>query len=353
MSFRSLTRRAAAVTALGALTAVAPAAAQAQGATTARAGDGQTMLQVDRGTARALNGAGVRVDLLRPATVGASGLTFPVTGGRLNPANLRGSVTHSGGLRFRAGSTRVSLRNFRYTIGARRSTLSAVVGGDRLTILNLSLRTARVGRRGPLTKTASGIRATLTAGAARALNRAFHTRLFSAGLRLGTVRTEVELADAVFGGGDTTLALDQGAAQALQSLRITPGVVGDARAGSDGLAFPITGGRVDASSLAGAIAHSGGISLTRDSTRVELTDFTVGIDDTPALSALVGGQRVEILTLDVANVRRSVRGRTVVVSGVVARLTAAAAGALNQAFGTDAFREGLTLGTATVAGTTR
>ena len=63
---------------------------------------------------------------------------------------------------------------------------------------------------------ASGIRATLTAGAARALNRAFRTRLFRAGLKLGTVRTSIDLADAVFKGGATTLALDPGAASALQ-----------------------------------------------------------------------------------------------------------------------------------------
>ena len=84
---------------------------------------------------------------------------------------LRGSVEHNGGIRFRAGGTSVSLRNFTYTIG-RRSTLSAQVGSSRLTILNLNLGKAEVGGDGPLTKTASGIRATLTAGAARALNHA-------------------------------------------------------------------------------------------------------------------------------------------------------------------------------------
>jgi hypothetical protein len=331
----------------------APAAGAQSTATTARVGDGQTMLQVDRGTARVLNANGVRVDLLRPARSGRSGLTFPVTGGAIDPRTLRGSVDHSGGLRFRAGGRSVSLTNLRYTIGARRSTLSAEVGGSRLTILSLSLRRARVGADGPLTKTASRIRASLTAGAARALNRAFRVRLFRGGLRLGTVRTEVELADAVLGGGATTLALDQGAASALQSLGITAGVVGNARAGASGLAFPITGGKVDASTLAGSIPHSGGISLTRDATRVELTDFVIGIDDTPSLSALVGGQRVEILTLDVSGIRRSARGRTITVSGVVGRLTAAAAGALNQAFSTTAFQEGLTIGTATVSARTR
>jgi hypothetical protein len=343
-------RRALPLAVLAAVAAV-PATASAQ-APTAAVADGQTMLRLDPGTARALSSNGVRVSLSRPARVGASGLTFPVTGGRINPANLRGSVEHDGAIRFRAGGRTVVLRDPRYTIGARRSTLSAEVGGDRLTIASLSLRGARVGTDGPLTKTARNIRASLTAGAARALNRAFSTSLFAGGLRLGTVRTEIELGDAVFAGGATSLALDPGAASALQSLNITPGVIAPATAGSAGLSFPITGGTVDAATLAGEIAHSGGITLTRGSTVVELRDFTIGIDDTPALSALVGGQRVEILTLDVANVRRAASGRTVTVSNVVAKLTAAAANALNQAFGTTAFQEGLTLGTATVRGRT-
>lgn len=349
---RTLTR-AVTLAATAALIPAAPAAAQGGSASTAAVAGGQTMLKLDAGTARVLSRNGVKVSLVRPAKSGASGLTFAATGGSLDPATLRGSVDHSGGIRFRAGGTTVTLRNFRYAIGARRSTLSAQVGSQRLTILSLNLKSAKVGAKGPLTKTASGIRATLTAGAAKALNGAFRTKLFAGGLKIGTVRTEIDLGDAVFGGGATTLALDPGAASALQSLGVTPGVVGPATAGDGGLAFPITGGKVDAETLAGEIPHSGGISLTKGATRVELTDFVISIDDTPALSALVGGQRVEVLTLDASGAQRSVEGTTVVVGNVVAKLTGAAAGALNQAFGTTAFTEGLTLGTATVRGETK
>lgn len=342
--------RALTLAAAGTLVAAAPAAAQAP---TAAVGGGQTMLKLDAGTAKALTSNGVKVSLVKPAKAGKSGLTFPATGGALDPATLRGSVGHSGGIRFRAGRTTVTLRNPRYTIGSGGASLSATAGGQRLTIASLNLKSAKVGTKGPLTKTASGIRATLTAGAAKALNQAFRTTLFARGLKLGTVRTEVALGEAVFGGGATTLQLDPGAASALTSLGVTPGVVGDATAGSGGLGFPITGGKVDAKTLAGEITHSGGISLTKGGTRVELTDFTIGIDDTPALSALVGGQRVEILTLDVSAVKTGVEGGAIVVSGVVAKLTAPAAQALNAAFGTSAFTAGLTLGTATVRGTTK
>ena len=323
--------------------AAAPAAAQQRAAVA----DGQTMLRLDRGTARVLDDAGVRVAPTAPASVGRSGLTFPVSGGSADPRTLAGTVRHAGGIRFTAGGRSVVLRSPTYRIG-RRSSLSMRVGDDRLRVLALDLGDARV-RRAGLDTRASRIRATLTGAAARALNRAFGVHLFSAGLPIGTVRTEVAYSEVVLAGGDTTLALDPGAASALQSLGIAAAPIEPA----EGLAFPITGGKVDAASLAGRIRHSGGIALSRDATRVELRDFTIVIDETPALSARVGGSRVEILALDVSAIERSGSGRTVRVSGVVARLTAVAAQALNQAFATDAFTEGLVLGTATVDGRAR
>ena len=330
----------------------APAAAQAQSATTADVAGGQTMLQVDTRTARALNGAGVTVDLLRPARVTKSGLRSAPPAARSIPPPCAGrSSTTAASASARAG--RASRCATSPTRSGRRSTLSVQVGSSRLTILNVNLGKAEVGGDGPLTKTASGIRATLTAGAARALNRAFRTRLHRAGLKLGTVRTSIDLADAVFKGGATTLELDPGAASALQQLGITPGVVGDATAGASGLAFPITGGKVNAETLAGQIAYSGGISLTKGSTRVEVTDFVIDTTATPKLTALLGGQRVDLLTLDVSGVQRSVEGDTIVVGNVVGKLTAGAAAALNQTFSTNAFTEGLTLGTATVRGEVR
>lgn len=351
-----MTKTSAGATALAALAATAaiaaPAAAQSPG--TARVGDGQTTLRLAPATARALAANGVRVGPVVPARAGAGGLTFPVTGGAVNPANLRGSVSHGGGIRFGAGGRTVVLRDPRYTIGRGLATLSARVATSRVTILRLDLRHASVTAPGPLARTATNVRATLTAMAARALNRALRTRLLRRGLAIGTVRTSLELRDAVFGGGVTTLAPDAGAAAALASLHITLGTFGPATLGPGGIGFPITAGRVGAGTSAGSISHGGsGILLARGDTRVALTDFVIGIDDSPALSARLGAVRVEILTLDASAAQRSIDGNTVVVANVGASLTAAAAGALNAAFGTHAFTAGLKLGTATVRGVTR
>ena len=150
--------------------------------------------------------------------------------------------------------------------------------------------------------------------------------------------------------GATTLALSQGAASALQSLGIAAAPLKPARAGDDGLAFPITAGKLDAKTYAGQIKHSGGISLTRGATRVDLRNFIINVDAAPDLTARVGDSRVSILDLDLSDAKISKSGRKLTIAGVKATLTKTAADALNAAFETDAFAEGLELGTATVSG---
>jgi hypothetical protein len=150
--------------------------------------------------------------------------------------------------------------------------------------------------------------------------------------------------------GATTLALDEGAAAALQSLGIAVAPLKPARAGDAGIAFPITAGKLDAETYAGRIKHSGGLSLTRGSTRVDLRNFTINVDKAPDLTARVGTGRVSILDLDLSDAEIATKGRKISIAGVKATLTDDAATALDAAFGTDAFEEGLAIGTATVSG---
>ena len=150
--------------------------------------------------------------------------------------------------------------------------------------------------------------------------------------------------------GATTLALSEGAASALQSLGIAAAPLKPARAGDAGLAFPITAGKLDAKTYAGKIKHVGGISLTRGATRVDLRNFVINVDSAPDLTARVGDARVSILDLDLADAEISKSGRRLTIAGVKATLTKGAADALNAAFETDAFAEGLEIGTATVSG---
>jgi len=302
---------------------------------------GSTTLKLDSAVARTLSANGVRV---RPIAPARGGVSFPITGGRLDGAS--GTIEHAGGLRFSAGGRSLSARSLKIKLG-RSSTLSARVGKARVTLLRVDTRRAKIARAGLDTKI-SGVRVALTATGARALNATFHTHLFRAGLELGSVSVRATPATVALKSGTTSVTLDAGAGAALQSLGIAAAPIG-----SDALAFPITGGRVNATSFAGSIEHSGGIALSRGDTRVELTDFTIGIDATPDLTATVGGARVPILSVDLAALKADVKGRRITLDGAALKLTAAAAGALNQAFATTAFTEGLLLGTATVKATAK
>jgi hypothetical protein len=160
-------------------------------------------------------------------------------------------------------------------------------------------------------------------------------------------------ADVLLYRGATTVALDAGAAGALKSLGVNVAPTGSAYASKAGISFPITVGVVDGSDLTGQIRHAGGLVFTKGKTKVYLSRFFIDIGPSPGLSGKVGtaagtGERADLFALDLRGLRVDAGARRIALSGVTLTLTAGAAAALNQAFATDAFAEGLTIGTATV-----
>lgn len=159
----------------------------------------------------------------------------------------------------------------------------------------------------------------------------------------------------------TTLTTNPATTGVLVSNGILPLPVGPAtvapRFGPGGLAlrygFPITGGRVDAATLAGYIDHSGGLRFVNaaDGNTLTLTNFRIRISQNPGLTAEVNRDpsvRVRILNLDLGNAKVVKQAPRVWVGNVKATLTSAAASALNDALGVSFFTKGITLGTAQV-----
>lgn len=159
----------------------------------------------------------------------------------------------------------------------------------------------------------------------------------------------------------TTLTTDPATTGVLVKNGIVPLPVGPATVaphfGSGGLSlrygFPITGGRVNAKTLAGFINHSGGLRFVNlaDGHTLTLTRFRIRISDHPGLTAEVNGNasvRVRILNLDLSHANVVEHPPLVRVSNVKATLTQTAASALNQALGVSFFAKGITLGTAQV-----
>ena len=93
-------------------------------------------------------------------------------------------------------------------------------------------------------------------------------------------------------GDGTSIVLDAGFVDALTTLGLTPGTVGDATLMDGTLMFPITGGDLSYMSMdksySGSIEHMGsGLSLTAGDTMVELTDLRID----PSTTTVYGTQR--------------------------------------------------------------
>jgi hypothetical protein len=316
---------------------------------------GKTALKLNSGVAKALSANGVAVSPVKPAKVKKGAVVFPVTGGKINPNTYASKIRHSGGLRFKAHGTSLVAKSFVVRTG-KSNRLSAKVGKSRVNLLNLDLSKARIKQKGKKIRVGR-VGVSLTGVAANALNQTFGVHLFQKNMRIGRVGVDVRTKSALTqpdsvrlqSKGSTDLTLDPGTAQALSDLGVAVAPVGPASVTPQGaVAFPITGGKVDPSSFAGTIRHSGGISLSAGDVQVDLTRFRINVDADPDLTALVGGQRVSILSLDLSGLKAKVKGKKITLSGVSASLTADAAAALNGAFGVSAFTEGLTLGTAQV-----
>ena len=146
-----------------------------------------TNLTLTAATAQALTTAGVHVGPAAPATAASpAAVTFPVTGGTLTQVSMRGTINHSGGLKFtRAGKT-VTASNF--VLNTNQSILSATVLGHQTPLLAVNL-THLVRTTSGSEIIASGITSTLIPSAAVFLDGALATTVFTEGLPIGTLTT--------------------------------------------------------------------------------------------------------------------------------------------------------------------
>jgi hypothetical protein len=161
----------------------------------------------------------------------------------------------------------------------------------------------------------------------------------------------------------TAVKLDAGFVEALGSLKVKPGIVGDAQLENGSLKFPITGGNVTyyepgsvSPYVQGKIDHDGsGFSLTAGGKKVDLENFVVD----PGTSTLTGKVSVDgkvaaesapLFFLDgrtLQPLRTTDDGRAVL-EGTTVKLKDESAQLLNETFGIDALKGGLVIGVAKI-----
>jgi hypothetical protein len=160
-------------------------------------------------------------------------------------------------------------------------------------------------------------------------------------------------------GGHTSVTTGKGIATAMLSngivpLATAPGSQTLRLPGSGPAAefsFPVTGGRVRLSPLAGSINHDGGILFynTRNGKDIAVSNFSISLRHAD-LTGIVNGNpkvRVVVFWLNLTHARLTVRGHRVTASRIGVSLSTAAAGALDAALGTTIFTPGLAVGSAT------
>ncbi|HEV2815276.1 MAG TPA: hypothetical protein VGW10_18615, partial [Solirubrobacteraceae bacterium] len=177
----------------------------------------------------------------------------------------------------------------------------------------------------------------------RARSNALVTHVAGISRRFGIVRMRLVAGQLLFTGGATTLTLDAAFIDVLARLGIEVG----------GTTLRIVGGRLDASTLEGELAHDGDLVLTRGAAVVPLEEPALEFGRFPVLTAVIGDFRPPLATLTTTGRTREIEGRTATIGNLVARLETVAASRLNTRFETDAFHPGLTLGTLAIRGRLR
>lgn len=333
-------------------------------------GGGKTTIKLDPSFRALLAQNGVKLLGKGGVRVNGARITFPVSGGRLDPTSVRGTVDHSGSLVFSASGRTLPMRGLILRPSQDRSPLSAKFGGGKLKVSSSArLSTARAG---------FGLKANvaamkLSAKAAVRLTKKLGLRgVFQGGQPLGSAVTVAQPASvAVLAAGRATLTPDPVFMAKLDELFVSLNPISPAeRAPGPLFTLPIAGGgslAPDASSgtlkLVGALEFlqlgAGQIFWNEPVFELgtHLADAEVDLQPSPPYPGKRGLIPIFDLTA-AATVTPEPTPRRISVGGVLLSLNAETATAFNEAFGKpqgrdDAFHAGEAFGTLTFTAQTQ
>jgi hypothetical protein len=249
---------------------------------------GTTTIALNGGFVKALQKGGVKLLKLSPATVKGKTVTLPVSGGSVDPLSGQGTVTHSGGIKFKAGKKSVALKSLELNTTA--GSLSAKVGSKTLKVATVKGFTAvRDGFGVDLNVT----KLALTGKAAKELNKALAPPAKKAGKKGkgkasnskkkaagskgvfkanqvlgGSTSTTQPSTVTVLPGGNATLATNLATVTKLAKVGVKIETVAPTTVASAGpppaFAFPIGGESISPAATAGIVKTAGGLKLVQN-----------------------------------------------------------------------------------------
>lgn len=328
------------------LTASLAVAAPALAAPTVRLSGGTTTLKLDGKTVKALKKAGITVSASKPGKLAGGSLSFPISGGSIDPATAKGTLDHKGGLTLKMGKTKVALSAL--TLNSAKGTLSAKAG--KKTVAFASVKGGKVTRDG-FNTSASGFKVSVSKAGASTLNKAFGVKTFKSGAALGTAAIAPTTKEIALERGTTSLVFSPQVAGALRQAgaAIAPVAPATADAATGALLFPVTGGTLDQQTLFGTITHGGGLGIGT----LALSDLSVTISATPTLAVNLG----TIADLDISALTKNVdpATRTIKLGNVGIKVNQIAATTLDSTFfgGRGVLAAGTQIATASLEATAR
>lgn len=158
--------------------------------------------------------------------------------------------------------------------------------------------------------------------------------------------------------GSTTIHLSCQFLHALTALGIEPGVIKPSALKGEKLTSYVTGGAIDLETGRGEVIHSGGLTLSNGTTKVQLQSFILNtIAAAPVMTGIVVADETLLDRIALFNLKfpvgltfplTSSKKNSLRLDCIGVSLTAVAASTLNQLFNVTAFDEGFYLGVANV-----
>jgi hypothetical protein len=320
---------------------------------------GTTKLILAKPFAALLKANGVSVKGSSGATFKAGVATFPVSGGKLEPADVVGSVEHEGVLDFAAGGHSLPLKSLVLKTTRRSSPLSAKFGGGQLKLASSSKLTSTRQGFGVASKVTQ---IKLSAKAATRLDKKLGLQgVFAEGQLLGSSITNAQPETVTIKeGGRAELTLAPEFAAKLSALFVAVNPVFPAEHLGTPFTLRVTDGQIAPDASSGTLETAGALELIQqDGGQAFFRELApeLGLASTRSEyqfipSPLAPGATVTgpLLGLGAGTVTSEPKTRTISVSGASLPLTDGTAQSLNESFAkpqgkTNVFGSGESLGT--------
>ncbi len=320
---------------------------------------GATKLKLERSFRQLLAHNGVKLSAVAPAKLAGDTVTFPISGGKFDPTDARGTVEHEGALRLSSPSGTIPLKALQLKTTQRRAPLSAKVGGSQLKLAAAkSLNVTRAGFANRVKVTDLSLSAKLATRLAKKLRLKGALR---EGQPLGSTLTRAQPGTiALLDKGKLELTLDPGIRARLDSLFVAVNPIFPAeRPGA--FSLPIGGGTIAPDGSLGTLETQGALELLQlgggqvfwGESALDLgakaLSAEANLQPSPPYGGKVGRVAVAGLGLAGAAIGADPRARTVTVSGASLALDAATAATLDELFAkpqgrSDVFAAGEALG---------